>query len=33
MNKFYDLIVIGAGSIGVPAALEFAKKRAICASN
>jgi sarcosine oxidase subunit beta len=26
MNKSYDLIVIGAGSIGVPVALEFAKK-------
>ena len=27
MNKSYDLIVIGAGSIGVPVATEFAKKR------
>ncbi|MBW2079288.1 MAG: FAD-binding oxidoreductase [Deltaproteobacteria bacterium] len=27
MSKSYDLIVIGAGSIGVPVALEFAKKR------
>jgi sarcosine oxidase subunit beta len=26
MGKSYDLIVIGAGSIGVPVALEFAKK-------
>ncbi|NVM26371.1 MAG: FAD-binding oxidoreductase [Desulfobacterales bacterium] len=26
MNKSYDLIVIGAGSIGVPVATEFAKK-------
>jgi len=26
MNKSYDLIVIGAGSIGVPVAMEFAKK-------
>jgi len=26
MNKSYDLIVIGAGSIGVPTAFEFAKK-------
>ena len=25
MNNSYDLIVVGAGSIGVPAALEFAK--------
>jgi sarcosine oxidase subunit beta len=25
MNKSYDLIVVGAGSIGVPVALEFAK--------
>jgi len=27
MNKSYDLIVIGAGSIGVPVAMQFAKKR------
>jgi len=27
MKKSYDLIVIGAGSIGVPVAMEFAKKR------
>ena len=26
MNKSYDLIVIGAGSIGVPVAMQFAKK-------
>ncbi|MFO8164337.1 MAG: NAD(P)/FAD-dependent oxidoreductase [Thermodesulfobacteriota bacterium] len=26
MNKSYDLIVIGAGSIGVPVAMEFSKK-------
>ena len=26
MNKSYDLIVIGSGSIGVPVALEFAKR-------
>lgn len=28
MNKSYDLIVVGAGSIGVPVALEFAKNGA-----
>jgi sarcosine oxidase subunit beta len=27
VNKSYDLIVIGAGSIGVPVSMEFAKKR------
>jgi sarcosine oxidase subunit beta len=27
VNKSYDLIVIGAGSVGVPVAMEFAKKR------
>jgi len=27
MNKSYDLIVIGAGSIGIPVGTEFAKKR------
>ena len=27
MNKSYDLIVIGAGSVGVPVAMEFSKKR------
>jgi sarcosine oxidase subunit beta len=27
MNKSYDLIVIGAGSIGVPVAMEFSKKK------
>jgi len=26
MNKSYDLIVVGSGSIGVPVAMEFAKK-------
>jgi len=27
VNKSYDLIVIGAGSVGVPVAMEFSKKR------
>ena len=26
MNKSYDLIIVGGGSVGVPTALEFAKK-------